>query len=99
MDVESASAETGTLEFFRDGARIADFAFGDFLGLGQSVAFGDRTANHVDLGRIGDYDEVLITMGGSGGIDNIVAPEPTTLALLALGLCGLGVCARRERRS
>ena len=41
-------------------------------------------------------------MGGSGGVDNLVAlhkepvPEPSTGALMGLGLLALGIASRRR---
>ncbi len=98
VDVEDRSAENGSIAFY-DGAVLSSFyAFDDFLTLGQGVAFGDRSANHVDLGYVGNYDRIVVTMGGSGGIDNLTAtmPEPGAALLFAVG--ATTVAAARRRR-
>lgn len=102
VDVESAATENGSVAFLLDGNQFAIHTFESFLDLdpGQEVAYGDNTANHVDLGLVGEFDEVVITMGGSGGVDNIVVvPEPAALSLLGLGLAGLGLARSRSRRA
>jgi hypothetical protein len=50
---------------------------------------------------VGEFDEVVITLGGSGGVDNIVTlvPEPSTLALLSLGLGVLLLARPRGHRA
>lgn len=95
IDVESIAMENGSVEFLLAGVPVDSFTFDEFLG----VSFGDRTANRVDLGVVGEFDEVVITMGGSGGVDNIVTmvPEPGTRSLLGLGLAVLFLARRRRR--
>ena len=63
------------------------------------MVYGNNSANRIDLGLIGKFDEVLITMGGSGGIDRVTTnvPEPNTLALCGLGLAALTSLRRRFR--
>ena len=105
FDVDSTTSEAGRITFFRlaNGSAdvtVASFSFADFLGLGQGVAFGDNSANHVDLGKIGSFNAFAILLGGSGGIDNIATegtpvPEPASVSLLALGLVALAFARRR----
>jgi hypothetical protein len=94
VDVERAETANGSVEFLLEGVQVDSVTFDEFLGL----TYGNRTANHVDLGLVGEFDEVVITMGGSGGVDNIVTfvPEPSTLSLFGLGLAGLIVAGRRR---
>jgi hypothetical protein len=98
IDLDEITAENGSIEFLIGGVQAAFFGFDEFTG----VTLGDNSANHIniaDLGDIGSYDEVVITMGGSGGVDNLLltAPEPDTLALTSLGLAGLAVVGRSRR--
>ena len=97
VDVESAAMENGSVEFLLAGAQVDFFSFDQFLG----VSYGDRTANRVDLALVGEFDEVVITLGGSGGVDNVATsvPEPSTLALLSLGLGTLFFARPRKRRA
>jgi hypothetical protein len=96
VDVESALTENGSVQFLLGGSPVESFTFDEFVG----VTYGDRTANRVDLGVVGEFDEVVITMGGSGGVDNIVTlvPEPGTLSLVGLGLAALILVRPRSRR-
>ena len=98
VDVEDAVLENGSLQFLLGGNPVEFFSFASFLGLGQDVEYGNNSANHVDLGQVGAYDQVVITMGGSGGVDNILAEaaEPSA-ALLLLGV-GLALVHHRRRR-
>ena len=101
VDVESATAENGMVFFFADGDDTADarVEFMDFVTAGSgfydpSISYGDNTANRISpitaeaLG-IASFQRVTITMGGSGGVDNLAftsVPEPTTVVLMAMGL-------------
>lgn len=108
IDVEDQNLENGRITFFllEDGAvdvEVESFSFSDFLSLGQGVQFGNRSANHVDLGEIGTYNAFAIELGGSGGVDNIdidfvPVPEPTTAGLLSLGLSAVALAVRRRPR-
>lgn len=103
VDIEEGEADGGSITFYRGDPgdvdnRVASFAFSDFLALGQGVEYGDNTANHIDLGLIGDFDAVEIALRGSGGLDNLrLVPEPDLAALVVLGLAGLLFASRRRR--
>ena len=106
VDVDGETSENGRITFFllEDGSvnvTVASYSFAQFLDFGQGVAFGDRSANHIDFNDLGPFNALEIVMGGSGGIDNIFAngvpvPEPTTGVLLVLGLTGVTTYTRRR---
>lgn len=104
IDLESATAEMSSLDFYLDGALVRSVDFGEFLSGGEfgdsSIVYGDNSANRIDvisadaLGIAG-FDAVRINVGGSMAFDNITAtPTPGTIAMLGLG----GACLARRRR-
>ena len=81
---------------------VADRSFDSFA----SVGFGDRTANRVSLGDLGEasFNVVEINLFSSGAIDELdltevppPIPEPATAGLFGLGLAGLLIAGRRRR--
>jgi hypothetical protein len=101
VDVEGMNSEDGSVEFLLNGASVNYFDFDTFLSLGQGVVWGNNSANHIDLGNVGAFDTVVITLGGSGGVDNVMTsevPEPSTLVLCSLGLAGITAVGRRRQR-
>ncbi|MBW2270460.1 MAG: PEP-CTERM sorting domain-containing protein [Deltaproteobacteria bacterium] len=103
VDIESG--ESGGTIVLHDGAGSVSFAFDELL---PSALFGDNTANRFDplvASQIGleAIDRVTIVFGGSGGIDNLTfeqnepVPEPSTFALLGLGLAGIASQGRQRR--
>ena len=94
-------SEGGQLQFMiggpgPGGSTVLEIGFDEFLG----VDFGDNHPNHVDLDVGGQYDTLVIHVGGSAGFDNLIAalpegpsptsvPEPSTAALL----CGAALVA------
>ena len=113
VDVEDAMAENGRVSFFVGNQPLAEVEFMDFVTEGSGfydpyIEYGNNTANRIspitamDL-EIESFDRVIITMGGSGGIDNVVfeafpvtnVPEPTTAILIVLGLLVASVSRRR----
>ena len=96
IDVGGAVLENGSVEFRLGGIQVGLFSFASFLGLGQDVVYGNNSANHVDLGNVGAYDEVVITMGGSGGVDNILVQAAEPSAALLLLTAGLALLRRRR---
>jgi hypothetical protein len=99
IDIESTTAEPGKVEFFLGGVFVDDVSFMDFLSQ-PGVAYGDNSANQVDVIDGIIYNRVVIHMGGSGGVDNILAtkavPEPGAAMLFALGAALVGARVRRR---
>jgi hypothetical protein len=101
VDVDDATAEMGSVEFFLGAVSQGLVGFESFLS-DASVVYGDNSANHIDESFFGNstpFDRVRISMGGSGGIDNLVVnpvPEPNSALLYAVGF-GVAAVARRKR--
>lgn len=108
VDVESATTENGSIVFF-DGASSATVTLSDFVNAASSfydptITFGNNSANRIaaitaaELG-LEQIDAVTVSLGGSGGIDNLtgtVIPEPTTALMMLLGLAGLAYGSERR---
>ena len=94
IDIDDTTDEPGFITFTDSLSASVTIFFADFEAGGSNavpgLVFGDNTANNIPAitaASIGlsDFDQVVITMGGSGAIDNLVIPEPTTAVLLLLG--------------
>lgn len=104
VDIEGVTDELGELRFFRSGQQVGVVSFAAFVTSGNAyydptVRFGDRSANRIapiaaSAFGVSRFDRVVVHLGGSGAVDNIVIPAPSAAGLLALGALGL---ARRRR--
>jgi hypothetical protein len=61
------------------------------------IVIGDAFDSQLDSGVF--IGNLVAGEGSGGGIDNGQVPEPTSIALLGLGLAGLGLVARKRRRA
>jgi hypothetical protein len=106
VDIENTSDEPGLLVFF-DGANQVSRSWSDLKTADPSIVWGDNFINRVapiTAASIGlsEIDRVLVQMGGSGGLDNLVlverefppVAEPTLIGVAAL----LGALAAARRR-
>ena len=107
FDVDNATAEDGNIVFY-DGASSFTVEWTDLEdGSGSpfevaGVVYGDNFANRIpeilpaDVG-LTQFDRIVINMGGSGAIDNLLfVPEPATGVLVLGGLALLGATRRRR---
>ena len=81
---------------------IASISFAELLPGGlydQGAVFGNNTLNRIaPIRGPSAFDTVVITLGGSGAVDNLVfaMPAPGAFGLLALGLGLFGVSRRKQ---
>lgn len=107
FDVDNSTAEDGNIVFY-DGGSTFTIEWVDFeAGSGSpfevaGMVFGDNFANRIpeivpaDVG-LTQFDRIVINMGGSGAIDNLLfVPEPATGVLVLGGLALLGATRRRR---
>lgn len=101
-----------SVEFFNGPSKVGQVGFDQFITKGSpfydsSIQYGANSANRVQAilaTKFGgtQYTRAILNLGGAGAVDNInwkdiVVPEPTGLAFLALGVPAL--LARRRARS
>ena len=105
VDVESESAVKGSLEFFLGAGSLGTVSFNTFTGAAGMI-HGNNTLNRIapvsllSLGLGTHFDRVSITMGGSSGLDNVVAtpiPEPSSVVLFAAGFAVVAAFGRHAR--
>lgn len=105
VDIESDTTEAGSLTFFRNNVQVGSVTFSAFKNAASpffdpTIVFGNNSANRVApilpaAFGVDGFDSVVVRLGGSGAIDNILIPAPSAAAAVALGLVGL---TRRRRR-
>ena len=107
VDNEGTPSPEGTsITFALGGVNLATVNYAQYTnGSAFNVTgwvFGNHTANRVPVGTFsslsGSFNRIIISMGGSGGIDNLVVPEPTTALLIGMGLLGMAAGARWRSR-
>jgi hypothetical protein len=100
VDVEDSTSENSIIEFFSGGSLVGSINFDQFEAGGSNdfgAIYGNNSINLIgELSPGANFDQVVITAGGSMGFDNIsfTVPAPGSLALFGLGV---GALARRRR--
>ncbi len=107
VDIESSTAEAGSLQFFDGG--LTPFLTVSFMDIedpvdpmdpfGNAAIYGNNSINLIQPFAVANATKVEIHLGGSGAVDNIfyAVPEPGTLFLIGLGVAVGGRARRRQR--
>ena len=98
IDVEeSTQQEPGNIDFYLAGAHVLQVMFSDYTA--PEVIYGNNSANRLLVNDGTIFDTVIVSLGGSGGIDNLTAsnpiPEPTAPILFVAGLAAVSTRIRR----
>ncbi len=106
IDLEGVIQESSRLTFFSGATNLGTVNFSQFVTnngnpfYDSTIVFGDNSANRIqpinmaDLGA-GSFDRVVLRLGGSGAIDNLVIPAPSVGAMAIVG----ALLASRRRRA
>lgn len=94
VDVEGTDTENGSVSFYDQNSLIKKVQFSELTSnlspfFDPTISFGDHTINHLQAftaAAIGgtQFNKVVIRMGGSGGVDNVLfnqVPEPSSWLL------------------
>lgn len=106
VDVEGTLEENGMITLFAGAVSVGSIPFASFTNpmsgfFDPTIDFGNNSANRITPFAasgfgVPAFDRVVIRMGGSGAIDNLVyVPAPGAAAVLGLGL----LAASRRRRA
>jgi hypothetical protein len=104
VDVENLIDEPGSIDFY-EGLTSASLSWAQLQTRDGTIVWGDNSANRINSltpaevtlltgTAMTTFDRIVINMGGSGAIDNLVIPEPGTAGLLVLGMLGLAAMGR-----
>lgn len=102
IDLDDETLEAGMVTFFSGGMS----AIVEFTSLAAGLTIGDNTANRfaaTTAASVGlmNFESVVITLGGSGAVDNVTyqpVPEPTTFLLFSTA-AAMVVVRRRMQAS
>jgi hypothetical protein len=100
-DNQSGDVSIDFLDIEESGGKVRFYLDGSFVSSYNINLVGDNGFGSLALTNV-NYDQIKVSLAGSGGIDNLTfdtttVPEPASMSLLAVGALMIGMRPKRKR--
>lgn len=95
--VSSRTPEPGSVDFFLGDVHLREVMFTEFVK--PDVIYGNNSVNRLQFVKGLEFDRVIVSLNGSGGIDNVTTsavPEPSAALLFVIGAVAMRCGVRKN---